>query len=455
MKKLFLIMLAVLLMVNGSACAKSALTEDEQWELLDEAYRYTFPLVLMDWTMKSATNTETADLPGHAPVNQLIHVQALANADTKMVVSPNVDTIYTHTWLDLSKEPMIFVMPEAERFFKTQVLDAWTNTPAVLEAGCYLLAISGYTGTVPDGVTLIEIPTNIAWMITRTLVDDEDDLKNVRAIQQGMRLFPLSNYQSGEAYIPPKGEYREENDVVPVNATLSMTLQQYFSTANALMVTNPPSDADATVLERFSKLNIGAGLTFDATILQGDVEKHWKQMLGKMRETVAISSAQYQVKMGDWSYFGEPIGQFGTAYDYRAMIALGGLGANPNEVAIYAKTNVDLNGEVLSGQNNYALHFDTLPPVQEGGFWSVTAYGSDDFLIDNELNRYCINDRSLFVLNEDGSLDIQLSSIAPETQANWLPVGKEDFHLFLRIYLPDTLAIKDAWSAPIIKKITK
>ena len=60
----------------------------------------------MDLTMKSATNTESADLAGHAPVNQLIHSQNLANADTKMVVTPNVDTIYTQAWLDLSTEPM-------------------------------------------------------------------------------------------------------------------------------------------------------------------------------------------------------------------------------------------------------------------------------------------------------------------------------------------------------------
>jgi Uncharacterized conserved protein len=453
MKKFLVIIIAAVLLVWSSACTKKTMTEAEQWGLLSEAYRYTFPLVLMNLTMKSSTNTETADLAGHAPVNQLIHSQNLANADSKMVVTPNVDTIYTQAWLDLSDGPMIFVLPETDRFCMTQVLDAWTNTPAILKSGSYLLALTGYTGAVPEGVTLVEIPTSMAWLITRTLINDEDDMENVRTIQNGMRLLPLNCYESSEEYIPPKGEYKEENNAVPINAILSMSPQQYFSAANKLMASNPSPDVDADVLARFAALNIGSGLTFDVSVLQGDIQTNWKQMLGEMKEIVVAKGAEYQVKLGDWNYFGDPIGRFGTAYDYRAMIALGGLGANPTDVAIYAKTGVDVNQKALNGQNNYVLHFESLPPIQEGGFWSVTAYGSDDFLIANELNRYCINDRSAFVLNEDGSLDIQLSDTAPEKQANWLPVGTGDFHLFLRIYLPDTEAVKESWTAPSVTMV--
>jgi len=455
MKKVFAIITAAVLLVCSGSCAKKDSTEASQWELVSEAYRYTFPLVLMDLTMKSATNTESADLAGHAPVNQLIHSQNLANADTKMVVTPNVDTIYTQAWLDLSTEPMIFVLPETDRFCMTQVLDAWTNTPAALKSGSYLLALTGYKGAVPEGVTLVEIPTSMAWLITRTLINDDADMENVREIQSGMRLLPLSCYESGEEYVPPKGEYKEENNSVPLNSVLSMTPKQYFSAANALMASNPSPAADADALARFAALNIGPGLTFDVSVLQGDIQTSWKQMLEEMKGIVVAAGAKYQIKLGDWSYFGDPIARFGTAYDYRAMIALGGLGANPTDVAIYAKTGVDVNQKTLNGQNRYVLHFETLPPIQEGGFWSVTAYGSDDFLIANELNRYCINDRSAFVLNEDGSLDIQLSATAPEKQSNWLPVGTDDFHLFLRIYLPDTEAVKESWTAPSVTMVLK
>lgn len=54
--------------------------------------------------------------------------------------------------------------------------------------------------------------------------------------------------------------------------------------------------------------------------------------------------------MGQWTYFGDPIGNFGTAYTYRTMVALRGLGANTTDVAIYPKTDVDSTGTVLTGK---------------------------------------------------------------------------------------------------------
>lgn len=69
-----------------------------------------------------------------------MHGVALANAQFKNVVSPNVDTIYSQVWYDLSEEPMVYVLPETDRFCKVQVLDAWTNTAAVLDrAGAYAI----------------------------------------------------------------------------------------------------------------------------------------------------------------------------------------------------------------------------------------------------------------------------------------------------------------------------
>ena len=124
------------------AAAESADTTEEEpeadvWDTLEAAYVYAFPLVLMDATKTVATNTEEP-VTGKAPVNQFIHGVALANAQFKNVVTPNVDTIYSQVWYDLSEEPIVYVLPETDRFCKVQVLDAWTNTAAVLDkAGTY------------------------------------------------------------------------------------------------------------------------------------------------------------------------------------------------------------------------------------------------------------------------------------------------------------------------------
>lgn len=61
MKKLATLLLCMVILLSG--CAGTARPEDalpagDVWETIEEAYIYAFPLVLMDATMTSATNTE-------------------------------------------------------------------------------------------------------------------------------------------------------------------------------------------------------------------------------------------------------------------------------------------------------------------------------------------------------------------------------------------------------------
>lgn len=419
------------------------------WETIEEAYVYAFPLVLMDATMGSATNTEEVKV-GKAPVNQFMHEKALKDAQFRNVVTPNVDTVYSQVWYDLSEEPMIYVLPETDRFCKVQILDAWTNTPAVLDkAGAYAIALSSWEGELPEGVTRVDIPTSLAWSITRTVLSGEEDLPNVYGIQNGMKLLPLSAYVAGGEYQAPKGSYSEEMNYVPINKVLSMDPVTFFNTANELMIKNPPAEADMGMMEKIAVVNVGPGLKFDASVLGSNAKEKWTSMLQGIRKILLPKVQQFSKKLGQWSYFDSPIGDFGTEYAFRALVAIAGLGANPVYVALYPKTETDADGNMLTGEKNYVLHFNSEPQVLEGGFWSITAYGDDDFLIDNPIDRYCVNDRSGLKTNEDGSIDIILSKNAPEDTANWLPVCEGGFHLFLRIYTPDMNAL-ETWIAPVI-----
>ena len=427
-------------------------TDENIWKTVEDAYVYAFPLVIMDATKISATNTEEA-VTEKAPVNQFIHSVALVDAQFRTVVTPNVDTIYSQVWYDLSEEPMVYELPETDRFCKVQVLDGWTNTAAVLDkAGAYAITLSTWEGELPEGVTRIDVPTSMAWSITRIILSGEEDLPNVHAIQEKMKLMPLSDYISGDTYEPPKGSYSEENDYVPVDKVLSMDPVTFFNKANELMVKNSPAAADKEMLEKIAAANVGPGMEFDTSVLTGDVTENWKTMLTEIRIKIIKEGQKFSKKLGQWDYFGEPIGDFNTEYAYRALVALAGLGANTVEVALYPKIEQDADGNPLTGEKSYLLHFESYPQVLEGGFWSVTAYGDDDFLIDNPIDRYCINDRSGLRANDDGSVDIILSEDAPKDTANWLPVGDGGFHLYMRIYTPDMDAL-DTWTAPTITEI--
>ena len=159
MKKILAILLSLLTLLSCgllSACSAEKTQPDTPdtetvWETVSEAYIYAFPLVLTDATKTLSTNTD-GTMTGRAPINQFNHAQKLADASFRTVVTPNVDTVYSQAWLDIREEPMIFVLPETDRFCNVQLLDAWTNTAAVLDkAGAYAIALPGWVGELPDG----------------------------------------------------------------------------------------------------------------------------------------------------------------------------------------------------------------------------------------------------------------------------------------------------------------
>ena len=89
-------------------------------------------------------------------------------------------------------------------------------------------------------------------------------------------------------------------------------------------------------------------------------------------------------------------------------------------------------------------------------FWSVTAYGADDALIDNPINRYALGDRDPMVFNADGSLDlwIQADRPSPDKEKNWLPVkAVAGFLLNARLYWPKESALNGSWGMPAVERI--
>jgi hypothetical protein len=106
-----------------------------------------------------------------------------------------------------------------------------------------------------------------------------------------------------------------------------------------------------------------------------------------------------------------------------------------------------------------------IPPVNPLGFWSVTLYDADGFLVDNadaSYNAigipYVQNHKPC--LNADKSLDLYIQSdppTDPKQFCNWLaaPSPKAtttQFILFLRAYWPDRAILNGRWNPPPIVK---
>ncbi|MEX5713967.1 DUF1214 domain-containing protein [Parafrankia sp. FMc6] len=134
-----------------------------------------------------------------------------------------------------------------------------------------------------------------------------------------------------------------------------------------------------------------------------------------------------------------------------------GLGANVPQESLYYWSGPDIDGEPLTGAHTYRMHFAAgeLPPIEAAGFWSVTMYDDEMFLVPNALRRYALGDRSDLTVNPDGSIDIYLAATAPAGHTdNWLPAPDGPFNLMIRAYIPTEAALTNTWHPPAIEQIS-
>lgn len=469
-KKIICIVLAVIVLagaVLGGLSAYKKIKTQKVIEMVSDAYIYSLPLVLMDITADKVTNTVERNYT-QAPINQFVHVPVLADANAKDIVLPNVDTIYSQSFLDLGETAVIVELPKTDRFCIMQLMDAYSNTFGMIECmnftndrETYIITGPNYDGQIPEGMTELKSPTAMVWILGRTVcAGNEVDAPNVWAIQKQMKMYTMEQYENGTTDIPLTGEFNEAENVVPLEYMISLSLEEYFDRANELMVLNPPTEADKDYVAKFAAIGVGPGLDFDPALFGDQAENLRLLTLRDLVANCTAGSEDFFVKNGCWSYYGAPIGDYGTEYDFRALIALAGFGANPPEMAIYPKVDTDSDGNEMDGANSYVIHIDAdqFPEMGEHGFWSITAYGADQYLIPNELNRYCVNSLGNAVYNEDGSLDIYVSTTAPEDEAmlaNWLPVCEGSFKLTFRIYLPQESVFSGEWVMPDVVKVTE
>jgi hypothetical protein len=115
----------------------------------------------------------------------------------------------------------------------------------------------------------------------------------------------------------------------------------------------------------------------------------------------------------------------------------------------------DSKGDPLDGNRPLQLRFeaDAMPPCN--AFWSLTAYGPDMYLVENEIDRWSISDRTPgLVYGDDGSLTIRVSNERPADIANWLPVPSGPYLLGMRVYEGHDEVIACDWFPPSLINLT-
>lgn len=444
------------------------ITPVEVLKIAKEAYIYGYSLMTTEITRVQMSNVPKEE-ELQAPLGQFINVKRYPPSNYRGVSAPNADTLYSISWVDLS-EPQVFSHPDMEdRFYLFEMTNLWMidfASPGKRTTGGsaanYLLTGPGWKGTVPQGMTHIPVETLYMVILGRIYADgSEEDYKKVNALQNQLKLTPLSSWGKNYQYKAPPVEIDPGFSMTskPQEVINNMDISTYFNTMMKLMEKKaPPASEDAPLLARMSKIGLIPGQPFDINKFDSDVQAGLNKVGKESMELIN----DYQKKLGrvqnGW-VITTKLGVYETDYLKRATVAAFGWPANREKDAVYPYTFVDSSGEKLTGANKYTLTFakDQIPPVN--GFWSITMYQIDGgwWFVSNPLNKFTVSERNNLKYNLDGSLTLYFQNESPgkDKESNWLPSPKTDFLLMLRMYWPkeiDPSILNDTWKPPAVQK---
>lgn len=474
MQKICLILLASLMIVSSSFASEQKMTAKEAKQIAKEAYIYGFPLVLNYKTMyEYAIDKKSPEYKGD--FNKLACVARVFTPEDKAIITPNSDTPYCMTWVDMRVDPVVFTIPEIdkERFYEVQLIDLYTHNFAYIStvatgnvSGTYLLAGPVWKGEAPKGITeVIPCETQFLFSIHRTQLLNPSDIDKVKKIQVGYRVEPLSAFLGTKA---PSAAAAIDFPKWKKGAEFNAQAFDYLDFMLTLVKT-PQEEQD--LMKRFAKIGLGNEETFDIKKFSPEIQKALEdgaqegllaiKEFGKKESADPLASAKV---FGTREFLNKSAKEnynLNDLFIIRAVAGQTGIYGNSGAEAIYPTYLVDAQGTPFdASENKYTLTFkkDEFPPVT--AFWSLTMYdGKTQLLIDNPLDRYLLNSPMMeqFVLNEDGSLTFYIQNESPgkELEVNWLPAPDGPFYVVMRLYGPQKEALEGKWVNPPLVKVLK
>ena len=394
-----------------------------------------------------------------AAVNAIWRMQDISTPELSQeagYVTPNVNTLYGFGFLDLAAEPAILSVPDSHgRYYMVEIVDFWTNAFAYAggvatgyKGGKFALVGPGWKGKLPPHVIRIDAPTRWVLVQPRVHVTGKEDLPAARATLDAITVQGLAGATGKRPPTPPNYHYAAPDFAdpkLPVSALeFKDPLQFWEILADAMVENPPPLDQVTALLPLFKPLGLEPGRPWDrgrhAPVVV-EAMKAVAQRIGK--EVALLPNGSFR---NGWVFQPPTIGNFGTDYYDRAIIARNGLTANIPREAIYIGGVVDSNGDRLSGANRYSVTFKVLPPFIEPGFWSLTLYDSENnYTVANPLSRYALgSDDKTLKHNPDGSVTIYFQKDGPgsDKESNWLPAPDGNFYVILRAYAPGEALIR-------------
>jgi hypothetical protein len=340
---------------------------------------------------------------------------------------------------------------EQDRYYSAQFVDQYTyniayaGTRTTGNGGSrILIAGPDWNGSAPSDVTkVIRFDTEFGLVGIRTQLFGPSDLDNVRKIQAGYAVEPLSSYVKTAA--PPAAP--TVNWLPPLTPAEERTSPQAFNLLAFILQFCPTRPSEVALLQSFASIGIVPGKPFDAGSQAGSY------VAGMTAGQKEIDAARAAVTSTN-DLFGTPE-EMHDNYLNRAVGAQYGILGNSVAEAQYFGITKSSSGQPLTGSTSYTIRFakGEFPPAK--AFWSVTMYDlPQQLLVANPINRYLINSPMLpsMKLDDNGGLTIYIQSTSPgaDKESNWLPAPAGPFFMILRVYWPEESAINGQWKPPLV-----
>lgn len=431
------------------------------YSLALQAANWGLPIVIMyNLRYNDALKPDAKSKPND--IWRLEDITTPSLAEKAGYVTPNVNVIYGFGFLDLSKEPIILNAPDSNnRYYMIQLVDMYTNSFAYIggtatgyKGGKFAIVGPGWQGSLPNGVTRIDAPTPWILIQPRVHVLNETDLTAAKKVLDDITVTGLAKYMGQPP--TPAANYNYispdlENPNLPVSAVDFKDPLQFWKILSAAINENPPpKDQISALLPMFQLLGIEFGKQWEPSNVSPvilDSMKHAAQRIGPLNANLPVGAF-----VNNWFLPPPAIGNAGTNYYLRSIVARIGLTANTPREAIYFMASTDSQSQDLMSNKKYTLTFKQLPPYIAPGFWSLTLYNvNNNYNVENAIHRYALGSDDPLKMNADGSLTIYIQSTSPgkDKESNWLPSGQGTLpiYLILRSYAPGQAMI-DALSDP-------
>lgn len=317
----------------------------------------------------------------------------------------------------------------------------------------------------------VNLPTPYALSMIRIALrhqNNDTDLEVVRSMQDQFKITPLPSSNGTGASAPALNLSMFSDPAVAPNA-YELLEEGILGLGAKLTPYNPaeePSDR-AWVNETLT----AAGFV-NGTFVQ-PAGTNLTAASQAANQSVAAEQAVpgFNIKLGDqWTAKNASYqADFHSAYFARYAVAAGGYLALTLDQVLYpvygGSTSPNSSDEAI------LVNFPSKPPLAPLGFWSLTVYDADGYLIPSDIDVYALGDRSDLTMADgskyadggDGPFQvlIQPSDVLPPDNwtTNWIPspAGGGAFLMNMRFYGPESELTDGTWVYPsteVVKALT-